>query len=565
MREQKTLPLGRDDFEKIIENNCYYADKTLLIKKLLRTGSEVSLITRPRRFGKTLALSMLQKFFECTGEQEIDLFHGLQIEKEEEICKKYKGQYPVISISLKSAKQGTFNNAVELLKQAISQEFRRHEKAVLAYGYEKERIACILNAQGGENDYLASLRLLSQILYETYGKKVIILIDEYDVPLENAYFHGFYDDMVMFVRSLFESALKTNPCLEFAVITGCLRISKESIFTGLNNLHTISALNHGYAEYFGFTGEEVRELLAYYGLSERMPDMREWYDGYIFGGIEIYNPWSVLSFVSDLLEDRKAYPRPYWSNTSSNDIVKTLVESAGLKTRNEIESLVSGGIIKTAVHEDITYSDIDKSEENLWNFLFFTGYLKKISEEMLDGQIYMKLMIPNEEIRYIYRIKIAEWMKEKMEREDLSGLYQAVLAGEADRFRHELERQLQDSISYFDAKEMFYHGFLTGLLSPVKDYFTESNREAGDGRFDLLMKSYDVRKPAVIIEIKNAKTYKDMEKEAKKALEQMESRHYTRELERDGYENVIQYGIAFYRKNCWVACKKVLSGENLQR
>lgn len=556
MQEYKALPLGRDDFRKVIENDNYYVDKTMFIKKLLQTGSEVSLITRPRRFGKTLAMSMLQNFFERREGQKTNLFRGLRIEKEAAICEKYKGQHPVIALSLKSAKQGTLKNAVEALKQAISLEFRRHEKAVLSYSYEKERIAYILNAAGSESDYLSSLRLLSQILYEACGKKVIILIDEYDVPLENAYFQGFYNDMVMFVRSLFESALKTNPCLEFAVITGCLRISKESIFTGLNNLHTISVLNNGYAEYFGFTEEEVSELLTYYGLQERMIDMKKWYDGYNFGKTEIYNPWSVLSFASDLLEDREAFPKPYWSNTSSNDIIKNLIESAGLKTRNQIESLVSGGVIKTAVHEDITYSDIDKSEENLWNFLFFTGYLKRVSESMADGQIYMELKIPNEEIRYIYSIKITEWMREKIKREDLTDLYRAVFSGDGETFKRELEKQLQDSISYFDAKEMFYHGYLLGLLSSVKDYLSESNRESGDGRFDILLKSYDVKKPAVIIEIKNAKTYRDMEKDANKALRQIEGNHYTRELEHDGYENIIQYGIAFYRKSCSIAvCK----------
>lgn len=312
MQELRALPLGRDDFGKIIENGCYYVDKTLLIKKLLMSKSEVSLITRPRRFGKTLGMSMLQSFFEYADENAGDKFYGLRIEQEKEICRKYKGQYPVISLSLKSAKQGNFKNAFEMLRQTISQEFRRHEKAVLAYAYEKERIVRILNAQGGEGDYLASLRFLSQILYDVYGKKVIILIDEYDIPLENAYFEGFYNEMSVFIRSLFESALKTNPCLEFAVVTGCLRISKESIFTGLNNLHTISILNNGYAEYFGFTEGEVRELLEYYGLSERMSDMKEWYDGYLFGDVEIYNPWRILGFISDLLDNGSVFPKPYW-------------------------------------------------------------------------------------------------------------------------------------------------------------------------------------------------------------------------------------------------------------
>lgn len=555
MQQLKALPLGRDDFGKIIENDCYYVDKTLLIKKLLQTKSEVSLITRPRRFGKTLAMSMLQNFFEYTGNQSEDLFSGLKIAQEEEICQKYKGQYPVISLSLKSAKQGTFQNAMEMLKQTISQEFRRHEKAVLSYGYEKERIERLLNAQGDESDYLASLRFLSQILHETYGKKVIILIDEYDVPLENAYFEDFYDEMVTFIRSLLESALKTNPCLEFSVITGCLRISKESIFTGLNNLHIISVLNNGYAEYFGFTEPEVKELLDYYGLSEQMPAMKEWYDGYQFGTVEIYNPWSALSFVSDLLEDKHAFPKPYWSNTSSNSIIKTLIELADLKTKNAIEDLVDDKTIKSVIHEDITYSDIHDSTENLWNFLFFTGYLKKVSEFMSDGQIYMNMKIPNEEIRYIYKTKISEWTQEQIKRTDLSIMYQAMLTGKIIEFQQNLEKQLRDSISYFDEKEAFYHGFLLGLLNPIEDYIAESNRESGDGRSDILLKSYDVKKPAVIIEIKHAKSFQDMQGAARIALEQIEDRQYARELERDGYENIIKYGIAFYKKSCCLMIK----------
>lgn len=552
MQERKALPLGRDDFRKIIENDCYYVDKTLLIKKLLQTKSEVSLITRPRRFGKTLTMSMLQNFFEYTEEPSQDLFCNMMIQQEEDICNKYRGQYPVISLSLKSAKQGNFKNALEMLKQTISWEFRRHERAVLAYDYEQERIVRLLNAQGDESDYLSSLQFLSQILFETYKKKVIILIDEYDVPLENAYFEGFYDDMAAFIRSLFESALKTNPCLEFAVVTGCLRISKESIFTGLNNLHIVSILNQGYAEYFGFTEGEVKKLLVYYGLSERMPDMKEWYDGYQFGNIEIYNPWSVLNFISDLLEDKRAFPKPYWSNTSSNSIIKTLIESADLKTKSEIEALVDGEVIKTTVHEDITYSDIYDSKENLWNFLFFTGYLKKVSESMSEGMLSISMKIPNEEIRYIYKTKIMEWSQERIKRTDMSVLYQAMLTGSTEKFQQELEKQLHDSISYFDAKESFYHGFLLGILNNVQEYLVESNREAGEGRPDILIKSYDIRKPAVIIEIKHAKMFKDMQEMAETALTQINRNHYARELERDGYENINRYGIAFYKKNCCV-------------
>ncbi|XCP83554.1 AAA family ATPase [Roseburia hominis] len=555
MDRRKSLPLGYDDFRKVMENNGYYVDKTLLIKKLLQTKSEVTLFTRPRRFGKTLNMSMLQNFFENTEETE-ELFHGLRIEKEEEVCRKYRGQYSVITLSLKSAKQSSFQNAFEMIKQTISQEFRRHIDAVASYEYEQDRIERILNAQGEEKDYLTSLQFLSQILYHVYGRKVIVLLDEYDVPLENAHFRGFYEEMVTFIRSLFESVLKGNPCLEFAVVTGCLRISKESIFTGLNNLHSISILNEGYAEYFGFTEEEVEEILSYYGLNERMEDMKSWYDGYLFGNVEIYNPWSVMSFVSDLLENEGASMRPYWSNTSSNSIIKTLVETEDLQVRNKIEALISGEMIESVIHEDITYADVEHSEENLWNFLYFTGYLKKVSEHMENGQIYMGLRIPNEEIRYIYRNKIMEWTKEKIEHSDLSTFYEAMLNGNVEVFQEELEGQLQDSISYFDAKEAFYHGFLLGLLKPIKNYLVESNREAGDGRFDLLVRSPDVKKSVVVLELKRAESYKEMEKCANAAIEQIDRMHYMRELERDGYEHIIRYGIGFYKKNCKVALEK---------
>lgn len=548
----KFLPIGRENFREVIEYGGYYVDKTLLIKKMLETKSKITLFTRPRRFGKTLNMSMLQSFFEVTDTDTAELFKGLKIEKDAEICEKHMGRYPVISLSLKSAKQSSFNNAFETMKQAISEEFRRHENVVLSYGYEKDRIHRIMNATGDESDYLTSLQFLSQILYKAYGKKVIVLLDEYDVPLENAYFQGFYDEMVTFIRSLFESVLKTNDCLELAVITGCLRISKESIFTGLNNLHTISIFNKGYGEYFGFTEDEVYNMLRYYGLSDRMEVMKKWYDGYRFGDTEIYNPWSVLSFALDLLEDHMALPKPYWSNTSSNNIVKTLIEKADVQVRSKIEGLIEGGTIESIIQEDITYADVDKSEESLWNFLYFTGYLKKVSEKPVDGEISMNMEIPNVEVNYIYKSKIIEWMQEKIQKEDLSEFYQAILTGDTEKFQEELGRQLRDSISFYDAKEAFYHGFLLGLLNLIDNYLVESNREAGNGRLDILVKSLDVKKPVVIMELKQAAAYREMEERANEAVRQINRRHYESELKRDGYETIICYGIAFYKKNCFI-------------
>lgn len=557
MKKRRFLPVGQEDFKEIIENNGYYVDKTLLIKKLLDVRGKVTLFTRPRRFGKTLGISMLQYFFENTGIDQRALFENLAILKEEDICEKYMGQYPVIRLSLKSAKQESFSYAFAAMKQTIAEEFRRHEKEVKAYEFEKDRIQRILNAQGEGQDYLTSLQFLSQILYHQYGKRVIVLLDEYDVPLENAYFHGYYDKMVNFIRSLFESVLKTNSCLEFAVITGCLRISKESIFTGLNNLRIISIMDKAYEEYFGFTQEETKQILDYYGLTSHISDIREWYDGYLFGEQEIYNPWSVLSYISDLLENEYAKPKPYWSNTSSNDIIRHLIEGADLQTRSKVESLIAGDTIESVVHEDITYADIEESEENLWNFLYFTGYLKKFSERSVGDQRFIRMQVPNVEINYIYKSKVSEWMKEKIQQEDLSQLYDALLSGNEVDLQDELGRQLRESISFYDYKEAFYHGFLLGLLKPLDEYLIESNREAGDGRLDILLRSLDVRKPVVIVELKQSGVFQDMETIATEALNQIQDKEYYRELQQEGYENIICYGIAFFKKNCRVQVKRI--------
>lgn len=572
MKKRRFLPVGQEDFKEIIENNGYYVDKTLLIKKLLDVRGKVTLFTRPRRFGKTLGISMLQYFFENTGINQRALFENLAILKEKDICEEHMGQYPVIRLSLKSAKQESFSYAFTAMKQTIAEEFRRHEKEVKAYEFEKDRIQRILNAQGEGQDYLTSLQFLSQILYHQCGKRVIVLLDEYDVPLENAYFHGYYDKMVNFIRSLFESVLKTNNCLEFAVITGCLRISKEhptgiplcpenmgkqvkSIFTGLNNLRIISIMDKAYEEYFGFTKEETKQILDYYELKSHMSDIREWYDGYLFGEQEIYNPWSVLSYISDLLENEHAKPKPYWSNTSSNDIIRHLIEGADLQTRSKVESLIAGDTIESVVHEDITYADIEESEENLWNFLYFTGYLKKVSERSIGDQRFIRMQVPNVEINYIYKNKVSEWMKEKIQKEDLSLFYNALLSGNEMDFQEELGQKLRESISFYDYKEAFYHGFLLGLLKPLNEYLIESNREAGDGRLDILLKSLDVRKPVVILELKRSALFQDMETKASEALNQIQSKEYYRELQQEGYENIICYGIAFFKKNCRIQVK----------
>ncbi|MBV7276668.1 AAA family ATPase, partial [Clostridium sp. PL3] len=371
--EFKPLPIGIDNFEKLITRGYYFVDKTLLIKDLLDNKADVNLFTRPRRFGKTLNISMLQYFFENSGKDKRYLFEGLNIMKEGEAYISHMGQYPVINLSLKSAKQPTFELAYISIRRRIAEEYKRHEYILedQELKYEKERYLKILKEQGEEGDYIDSLYFLSECLEKYHNKKVIILIDEYDVPLENAFFEGFYDKMISFIRSLFESALKTNSSLEFSVITGCLRISRESIFTGLNNLNIISILNDRYAEYFGFSDDEVKELTRYYKLEEKYLLIKDWYNGYIFGQTNVYNPWSVIKFIYDLLANINVLPTSYWANTSSNSIVKSLIEKADAVTKREIELLIEGKTIEKPVHKDITYDEIYDSLDNLWNFMFF--------------------------------------------------------------------------------------------------------------------------------------------------------------------------------------------------
>jgi hypothetical protein len=551
----KPLPIGVDNFQRIIDDGYYYVDKTLFIKELLENKASVNLFTRPRRFGKTLNMSMLQYFFEKRYKDNTYLFNGLKIMEQGEIYTKHMGQYPVINLSLKSAKQGDFELAYACLKEEIVYEFRRHEYILESEKLknEKEKYLKIVRADGDRKLYATSLKFLSNCLEKYHDKKVIILIDEYDVPLENAYFRGFYDKMIDFIRSLFESSLKTNDSLEFAVITGCLRISKESIFTGLNNLEIISILNEYYSEHFGFTCREVTEMLDYFGLSIKKELVNQWYNGYVFGYSNIYNPWSVVRIVKDLYKDKNAFPVSYWANTSSNSIVRSLIEKADLSTRQEIEALIAGKSIEKIIHEDITYDEVYKNMDNLWNFMFFTGYLKKVSERMnSNDDIILGLMIPNREVKYIFRTKILDWFKEKIKVKDLSVMYNAIIDGDSEIFQRELRKLLRESISFNDAYENFYHGFVVGVLMNMSDYIVKSNREGGSGRSDVFIKSPSVFEPAVIIEFKVAENVKELDEKCDEALKQIEDKEYNLELETEGYENITKYGIAFYRKDCLI-------------
>lgn len=564
----KPLPIGVDNFQEMIEKGYYYIDKTLFIKKLLDMKGKVNLFTRPRRFGKTLNVSMLQCFFEkdyCDAEH---IFHGLKIMEQGEVYTRHMSQYPVINLSLKSMKQATFELSYIQMKKMIAGEFRRHDailKSDKLTESEKKRFLDIRDVQGEEADYLDALMFLSASLFKYYGQKSVILIDEYDVPLESSYFGGFYDQMVPVIRSLFESALKTNENLEFAVITGCLRISKESIFTGLNNLKIISITNTAYAEHFGFTEKEVLDMLEFYDITCCMDTVKRWYDGYLFGETEVYNPWSVVNYVEQAWVDVKAFPQPFWSNTSSNSIIRTLVERADIRVKQELESLIEGDSIEKPIYEDITYEDIgaDKMQDNLWNFLFFTGYLKK-TQERLEGNVrYISMAIPNEEVKYIYKNTVLAWFDKNIRQKDLTPFYRSMIQGDVAGVEKTITEILRESISFYDSKESFYHGFILGLLKGMEDYYVYSNREAGDGRYDICLKSLDVSKPAMILELKAASSYGEMEEKSLEAVSQIEMKHYEEELVQDGYRRVFCYGIAFYKKNCRAALAEKCSFSNL--
>lgn len=565
---KKPLPIGVDNFQKIIANDYYYIDKSLLIKELLDLKGEVNLFTRPRRFGKTLNLSMLRFFFEDTGDAAENaytrkLFDGLKIMEAGDIYTDQMGQFPVINLTLKSAKQSSFDSAYYKLREAIAAEFKRHdfllESSELSEK-EKQLFLSIAEEEAEYDAYSGALQFLSKCLFKGTGKKTVMLIDEYDVPLENAWFNGFYDGMVGFTRSLFESALKTNDFLNFAVITGCLRISKESIFTGLNHLNIISIIDKRYSEHFGFTACEVESTMSYYGHEERYTDMKIWYNGYTFGDTEIYNPWSVIKFMYDLEADGKAFPRPYWANTSSNNIVREMIKSADNKTREQVEELLNGGTLNIRVHEEITYEDINGIGENLWNFLYFTGYLTKLNERFEGRSIIIETVIPNEELKSVYENIIMNWFKEKLVKQDFHNLYKAMEEGDAEKMGKILTEQLMDTISFYDSAENFYHGFLAGILNQSDNYLVRSNRESGNGRTDLVVKSPSLRGRAFILELKVSKSIDDLESDAEKAISQINEKKYMEEVRREGYKQIACYGISFYRKDCEV----IYGGESLK-
>lgn len=552
--KHKPLPIGVEDFKRLVDNGYYFVDKTLMIKELLENKETVNLFTRPRRFGKTLNMSMLQRFFEATEKSNAYLFDGLKIAAYPEYMA-YQGKYPVISVSLKSMKQASYTDAFYMYKNLIAKEYEKH-KIILESNQildsEKEVFQNIMEQRADQNVYLNSIRTLSDILAKYYEKNVIILIDEYDVPLENAYHEGFYDDMTNLIRSCFESALKTNPSLEFAVLTGCLRVSRESIFTGLNNLKTYSITKNKFSQYFGFTQAEMQEILQNFSLEQYAGTIAKWYDGYRFGLTEIYNPWSVLNCIDSYLQNDMVACEPYWANTSSNRIVKRLIEESNERTKSMVEELINGTPIHTQIFEDVTYGTIDVNQDYIWSFLLFTGYLKIISCETFGDETYYDMVIPNVEIKSIYKNTIRSWFIDHINRDSRTDILESVIHADAEKLEDLLCTWLTNTISCFDEQENYYHGFVTGLVSGFSGYMVVSNRESGNGRFDLVVKQRSRWHHAAILEFKVVEKYNQMTKACEDALKQIEEKDYEASLRDEQYENIAKLGICFCQKRCRV-------------
>ncbi len=548
--EREKLPVGLDSFEKIRRFGFYYVDKTPLIKDLLTNWGDVNLFTRPRRFGKTLNMNMLKSFFEIGSDK--TLFDGLAISREARLCEEYQSQYPVVFLTLKGVEGRTFDDALQRLAYLVASECKRLSflENDAKIDEDDRSIFRRLKSMTPEGDDLqASLVTLSRMLRAHYGRQVILLIDEYDVPLDKANAGGYYDQMISFMRGFFGDAFKTNPDLHFAVVTGCLRISKESIFTGINNLKVDTITDKRYDESFGFTDEDVRRLLEDYDLSYAYENIKAWYDGYHFGDADVYCPWDVMCHCDKLLADLKARPKPYWNNTSSNEIVRQFIGMADATTREEIEHLVAGESIRKKIVETLTYGDLMESIDNLWSVLFLTGYLTadRHSPEAEDGLI--SLVIPNREVKEIFIEKIQKWFRETRLAENQKGLYDAVWSCDSAALEERLRNVLLDTISYYDYHENYYHALLVGLV--MNDaYRIRSNAEMGEGRSDIVIED-DRGRRAVIIEVKRAADYDLLKRESERAIRQIKDNRYAWPYQRRKY-TVTAYGIAFADKDCCV-------------
>ena len=566
MDEFLKLPVGIDNFEKIRRNGFYYVDKTSLIEQLFSNWGEVNLFTRPRRFGKTLNMSMLKYFFEIGTDR--SLFDGLHISSNEKICSEHMGKYPVIFLSLKNAEGLNFDTAKYQMVELIAREAERFpflakDTNLSDRDREKYRVLTAFadgHYQMSDDVLYGSLQTLSELLYKHFNQKTVILIDEYDVPLDKAFQHGYYREMVALIRAMFGRALKTNEALAFAVLTGCLRVSKESIFTGLNNFKILSITDSRFDEQFGFTDKEVQKLLADYHLEARFSETKEWYDGYRFGNVDVYCPWDVINHIDRIKDDPNARPEAYWINTSGNDLVKRFVDKANRTTRNEIEQLIAGNAIEKTLRLDLTYDEIDNSIENLWSVLFTTGYLTQTG--MTEDGAY-RLVIPNREICEVFKLQIQEWFKKSIfsNTEQLTAFWKAFEEGNTDGVEMYLNRIMSNSISVFDIKtgegkkEISYHNLLVGILTGNADWLVKSNIEAGEGFADIIVETEDPN-AGIVVELKYTKDYDEMEQACKAALDQINDRRYQEYLLNDGRKDITLYGIAFCKKRC----KAMVSG-----
>ena len=556
----KALGIGVSDFKKIIKENYFYVDKTKLIEQLLQSWGEVTLFTRPRRFGKTLNMSMLKSFFEIGAEK--SLFQGLYISEKEKLCAEYMGKYPVIFLSLKGVEGLHFADAQKMLMTIINNEVRRHyylkTSDKLTVEDRKQFEKMLLNE---DVNLVDSLRLLSQLLYLHYDQKVVILIDEYDVPLDKAFKNGYYQEMVSLIRGLFGQALKTNEFLQFAVLTGCLRVSKESIFTGLNNFEINSIVDIEHEEGFGFTDAEVMQMLKYYHCTNRYSDIKEWYDGYHFGNADIYCPWDVINFVKKLLTDSNAKPSAFWINSSGNDLVKLFVDKADQSTKDEIERLVAGESVTKRIRLDLTYDEIENSIDNVWSVLFTTGYLTNIGNP--ESGVY-ELVIPNREVHEVFVLQIQEWFQRSVAKEEsMPEFSKAILEADAEGLQKQLNVIMSRMISVLDTKareeqkENFYHGLLLGLLRGSNpDWLIKSNRESGDGYSDILIEPENPD-AGIIIEVKHAASISGLDKACENAMAQIKNRRYDEALRENGRCEILAYGIAFHKKRCRVVCERL--------
>ena len=555
MTELLKLPVGIENFEEIRRDDFYYVDKTKLIEQLLNQWGKANLFTRPRRFGKSLNMSMLRSFFEIGADPE--LFRGLYISQKSALCEKYMGQFPVISISLKGVNASDFSGACSSLIKIMNAETRR---AFISMDSQKlsdvdKKLFEELMDRGMTQDTLVySLKELSELLERSYGRKVIVLIDEYDVPLAKANENGYYDEMALLIRNLFENVLKTNDSLKFAVLTGCLRVAKESIFTGLNNFKIFPITKVAFDEYFGFTDDEVRDMLHYYELDSDYETVKNWYDGYRFGKADVYCPWDVINFVDRAKDDPEAKPEAYWINTSGNDLVKRFIDKANKTTKNEIERLIAGEVIEKELRLDLTYKEIDQSIENLWSVLFTTGYFTQVGRTE-EGAY--RLVIPNREVREVFRLQINEWFKKSIfsNTERLNAFWKAIEAGDTEGIEQYLNRVLSNSISVFDTKarkeekESSYHNLLVGILTGNADWLVKSNVEAGEGFADIIVETDDPD-AGIVIELKYTKSFDEMETACQKALDQIQDRRYQEFLINDDRKDIRLYGITFCKKRC---------------